>query len=166
MIIFPQNPTLNQEYEAPDGRLWRFNGFAWVGFSPPLTADKITDFTEAVVAAAPPTIDASLLTTGTLPDGRLAATIARSADLTTEQNARVSGDAALSTRIDYLTANLDPSALDSIAEAAAAINTLQAEVDGKATQAEAEAGTDNDKWMTPLRTAQAIEASVLDAGEF
>jgi hypothetical protein len=30
--------------------------------------------------------------------------------------------------------------------------------DGKATQAEAEAGTDNEKWMTPLRTAQAIEA--------
>jgi hypothetical protein len=30
--------------------------------------------------------------------------------------------------------------------------------DGKATQEEAEAGTDNDKWMTPLRTAQAIEA--------
>jgi hypothetical protein len=30
--------------------------------------------------------------------------------------------------------------------------------DGKATQAQAEAGTDNDKWMTPLRTAQAIEA--------
>jgi hypothetical protein len=30
--------------------------------------------------------------------------------------------------------------------------------DGKATQAEAEAGTDNTKWMTPLRTAQAIEA--------
>jgi len=53
MIIFPQNPTLNQEYEAPDGRLWRFNGFAWVGFSPPLTADKITDFASAVVATAP-----------------------------------------------------------------------------------------------------------------
>jgi hypothetical protein len=28
--------------------------------------------------------------------------------------------------------------------------------DGKATQEEAEAGTDNEKWMTPLRTAQAI----------
>ena len=28
--------------------------------------------------------------------------------------------------------------------------------DGKATQAEAEAGTSNEKWMTPLRTAQAI----------
>jgi hypothetical protein len=132
MIIFPQNPTLNQEYEAPDGRLWRFNGFAWVGFSPPLTADKITDFTEAVVAAAPPTIDASLLTTGTLPDARLAATIARTADLTTEQNARVSGDAALSTRIDFLASNLDPAALDSIAEAAASIGSLQTQINGKA----------------------------------
>jgi hypothetical protein len=30
--------------------------------------------------------------------------------------------------------------------------------DGKATQAQAEAGTDNNKWMTPLRTAQAIQA--------
>ena len=30
--------------------------------------------------------------------------------------------------------------------------------DGKATQSEAEGGTDNEKWMTPLRTAQAIEA--------
>jgi hypothetical protein len=136
MIIFPQNPTLNQEYEAPDGRLWRFNGFAWVGFSAPLTADKITDFTEAVVAAAPPTIDASLLTTGTLPDARLAATIARSADLTTEQNARIAGDVALSTRIDYLTANLDPAALDSIAEAAASIGSLQTQLDGKATAAQ------------------------------
>jgi len=102
----------------------------------PHLSSKITDFAAAVVAAAPPTIDASLLTTGTLPDARLAATIARSADLTTEQNARIAGDAALSTRIDYLTANLDPAALDSIAEAAAAINTLQSEIDGKATAAQ------------------------------
>jgi hypothetical protein len=102
----------------------------------PHLSSKITDFAAAVVAAAPPTIDASLLTTGTLPDARLAATIARSADLTTEQNARIAGDAALSTRIDFLAANLDPAALDSIAEAAAAINTLQSEVDGKATAAQ------------------------------
>ena len=34
--------------------------------------------------------------------------------------------------------------------------TPSAMPDGKATQAQAEAGTDNDKWMTPLRTAQAI----------
>lgn len=38
-------------------------------------------------------------------------------------------DAALGQRIDYLTENLDPAALDSIAEAAASINSLQAQLD-------------------------------------
>ena len=102
----------------------------------PHLSSKITDFAAAVVAAAPPTTDASLLTTGTLPDARLAATIARSADLTTEQNARIAGDAALSTRIDYLAANLDPASLDSIAEAAASIGSLQTQINGKATAAQ------------------------------
>ena len=96
----------------------------------------------AVVAAAPPTTNASLLTTGTLPDARLAATIARSADLTTEQNARIAGDAALSTRIDYLAANLDPAALDSIAEAAASIGLLQTQINGKAPTAHTHPATD------------------------
>ena len=41
--------------------------------------------------------------------------------------------------------------------------TPQALPDGKATQAEAEAGTDHTKWMTPLRTAQAIEALATSA---
>jgi hypothetical protein len=45
-------------------------------------------------------------------------------------------DTALGQRIDFLAANLDPAALDSIAEAAAAINTLQSEIDGKATAAQ------------------------------
>lgn len=36
--------------------------------------------------------------------------------------------------------------------------------DGKATQAEAEAGTDNDKWMTPLRTREAYLAFSLGSG--
>jgi len=36
--------------------------------------------------------------------------------------------------------------------------------DGKATQAQAEAGTDNSAWMTPLRTAQAIAAFNSSAG--
>jgi hypothetical protein len=35
--------------------------------------------------------------------------------------------------------------------------------DGKATQAEAEAGLSNDKWMTPLRTAQAVQSQVSQA---
>jgi hypothetical protein len=102
----------------------------------PHLSSKITDFAAAVVAAAPPTTNASLITTGTLPDARLAATIARSADLTTEQNARIAGDAALSTRIDFLASNLDPAALDSIAEAAASIGSLQTQIDGKATAAQ------------------------------
>jgi hypothetical protein len=38
-------------------------------------------------------------------------------------------DTALDARIDYLTANLDPSALDSIAEAASSINSLQTQLD-------------------------------------
>jgi hypothetical protein len=37
------------------------------------TASQITDFSSAVVAAAPPTTDASLLTSGTLADARLSA---------------------------------------------------------------------------------------------
>jgi hypothetical protein len=36
--------------------------------------------------------------------------------------------------------------------------------DGKATQGEAEAGTDNDKWMTPLRTRQAFLAQSSNNG--
>ena len=36
--------------------------------------------------------------------------------------------------------------------------------DGKATQAEAEAGTDNTKWMTPVRTKQAIASFNTSAG--
>jgi hypothetical protein len=37
--------------------------------------------------------------------------------------------------------------------------TPEAMPDGKATQAEAEGGTNNTQWMTPLRTTQAIEAA-------
>lgn len=41
--------------------------------------------------------------------------------------------------------------------------TPQAMPDGKSSEAEAVAGTDNEKWMTPLRTAQAIEAAQIVA---
>jgi len=43
---------------------------------------------------------------------------------------RTAGDTALSDRIDFLAANLDPAALDSIAEAAASIGSLQTQLDG------------------------------------
>lgn len=45
------------------------------------TASTISDFTSAVVAAAPPTTNASLLTSGTLPDARLSSNIARTSDV-------------------------------------------------------------------------------------
>ena len=44
-----------------------------------------------------------------------------------------SSDTALGQRIDHLAANLDPAALDSIAEAAASIGSLQTQINGKAT---------------------------------
>jgi hypothetical protein len=46
--------------------------------------------------------------------------------------ALASADTALGQRIDFLAANLDPAALDSIAEAAASINSLQTQINGKA----------------------------------
>lgn len=45
-------------------------------------ASTISDFTAAVVAAAPPTTNASLLVSGTLPDARLSSNIARTSDVT------------------------------------------------------------------------------------
>jgi len=45
------------------------------------TAAQISDFTAAVIAAAPPTVDASLLTQGTLPDARISSAIARTSDV-------------------------------------------------------------------------------------
>ena len=46
--------------------------------------------------------------------------------------ALTASDTALGQRIDYLAANLDPAALDSIAEAAASIGSLQTQINGKA----------------------------------
>jgi len=45
-------------------------------------------------------------------------------------------DTALGQRIDFLAANLDPAALDSIAEAAASIGSLHTQINGKATAAQ------------------------------
>jgi hypothetical protein len=50
--------------------------------------------------------------------------------------ALTASDTALGQRIDFLAANLDPAALDSIAEAAASIGTIQTALDGKATAAQ------------------------------
>ncbi len=71
-------------------------------------AADISDFTSAVVAAAPPTTDASLLTSGTLPDARLSANIARTSDVSSAVASLV---------------NSSPAALDTLGELAAALGS-------------------------------------------
>ena len=101
------------------------------------TSADITDFASAVVAVSPP-VDWSSLT------GK-PATFAPSAHthlkgeitgLNADLAALTASDTALGQRIDYLAANLDPAALDSIAEAAASIGTIQTALAGKATAAQ------------------------------
>lgn len=76
------------------------------GVSHTHTASQITDFTSAVVAAAPPTTNASLLTSGVLPDARLSANIARTSDVSSAVAAVV---------------NAAPAALDTLQELATAL---------------------------------------------
>jgi hypothetical protein len=101
------------------------------------TASQITDFASAVVAVSPP-VDWSSLTGKPTTFAPSAHTHLKSeiTGLDADLAALATEDTALGQRIDYLAANLDPAALDSIAEAAAAIGTLQSEIDGKATAAQ------------------------------
>ena len=101
------------------------------------TSADITDFASAVVAVSPP-VDWSSLT------GK-PATFAPSAHthlkgeitgLNADLAALTASDTSLGQRIDHLAANLDPAALDSIAEAAASIGSLQTQINGKATAAQ------------------------------
>jgi hypothetical protein len=77
MIAFPANPEVNDTYTA-SGRTWRWNGTVWQLQPRTLTSADITDFAEAVGNTAPPTTDAALLTSGTLPDARLSAAVTAS----------------------------------------------------------------------------------------
>ena len=101
------------------------------------TASQITDFASAVVAVSPP-VDWSSLTGKPTTFAPSAHTHLKSeiTGLDADLAALATEDTALGQRIDYLAANLDPAALDSIAEAAASIGSLQTQLDGKATAAQ------------------------------
>jgi hypothetical protein len=101
------------------------------------TASQITDFASAVVAVSPP-VDWSSLTGKPTTFTPSAHTHLKSeiTGLPADLADLASADTALGQRIDYLAANLDPAALDSIAEAAASIGSLQTQIDGKATSAQ------------------------------
>lgn len=101
------------------------------------TSADITDFASAVVAVSPP-VDWSSLTGKPSTFAPSAHTHLKGeiTGLNADLAALTASDTALGQRIDYLAANLDPAALDSIAEAAASIGTIQTALDGKATAAQ------------------------------
>ena len=101
------------------------------------TASQITDFAAAVVAVSPPVAWSNL--TGkpaTFPATAHTHLKGEITGLNADLAALTASDTALGQRIDYLAANLDPASLDSIAEAAALIGSLQTQIDGKATAAQ------------------------------
>jgi hypothetical protein len=86
--------------------------------------------------APPPTWDSVLNKPATFPATAHTHLKSEITGLTADLAALSAADTALDARIDHLTANLDPAALDSIAEAAASIGSLQTQIDGKATAAQ------------------------------
>ena len=155
MITFPANPTVGQIYPpltsaAIDGRRWRWTGSAWTV----LTIEKSTQEeaeagtsheswmtplrTAQAIAelAPPPTWDSVLNKPATFPATAHTHLKSEITGLDADLAALTSADTALGQRIDHLAANLDPAALDSIAEAASSINSLQTQINAKATAAQ------------------------------
>lgn len=106
MIAFPTTPPpqVNDTYtHAPTGKTWRWTGTVWQLQPRTLTSADITDFNTAVGNAAPSTTNASLLTSGTLPDARLSANVTASlgkADTALQPNTAISNISGLQTALD------------------------------------------------------------------
>jgi hypothetical protein len=86
--------------------------------------------------APPPTWDSVLNKPTTFPATAHTHLKSEITGLNAELADLASSDTALGQRIDFLAANLDPADLDSIAEAAASIGSLQTQLNGKATAAQ------------------------------
>lgn len=102
MIAFPANPSVNDTYTA-SGKTWKWSGVVWQLLPRTLTSADITDFATAVGEAAPPTTDASLLTSGTLGDARLSIAVTTSlgkADTALQPGAAISDISGLQTALD------------------------------------------------------------------
>jgi len=147
MIAFPEDPAPGQIYPpltapAIDGRRWRWTGSAWSV----LTIEKSTQAeaeagtsneswmtplrTAQAIAelAPPPTWDSITGKPTTFPPEAHTHAKSEITGLVSDLSALASADTSLGQRIDYLTENLDPAALDSIAEAAASIGALQTQL--------------------------------------
>jgi hypothetical protein len=145
-------------------RAWAAANFSWANLAgkptsfPPSshthTASQITDFSAAVVAAAPPTTDASLLTSGTLADARLSATV--TASLAKADTASQPGHGhAISDVANLTTALAEKATITSVtaeSQARASADTdLQNAVDGKSPLGHTHAAAE----ITDLATAVA-----------
>ena len=92
---------------------------------------------QAIAVLAPPPTWASVLNKpATFPPSAHTHLKGEITGLDADLASLASADTALGQRIDFLAANLDPAALDSIAEAAASIGSLQTQINGKATAAQ------------------------------
>lgn len=136
MIAFPSNPSVNDTYTAA-GKTWLWTGTAWQLQPRILTSADITDFATAVGNVAPPTTDASLLTSGTLPNARLSADVTTSlgkADTALQSGAAISSISGLQTALDGKATSAQGALADSALQPGAAISSidgLQSELDGK-----------------------------------
>ncbi len=101
--------------------------------------------------APPPTWDSVLNKPATFPATAHTHLKGEITGLTADLAALTTADTALGQRIDFLAANLDPAALDSIAEAAASIGSLQTQINGKAATVHTHAQSE----ITGLTTALA-----------
>lgn len=101
--------------------------------------------------APPPTWDSVLNKPATFPATAHTHLKGEITGLNADLAALTTADTALGQRIDFLAANLDPAALDSIAEAAASISSLQTQINGKAATVHTHAQSE----ITGLTTALA-----------
>jgi hypothetical protein len=92
---------------------------------------------QAIAQLAPPPTWASVLNKpATFPANAHTHLKGEITGLNADLASLASADTNLGQRIDFLAANLDPAALDSIAEAASSIGSLQTQINGKATAAQ------------------------------
>jgi len=94
------------------------------------TSEDITDFAEAVAEVSPPTTWENIPgKPSVFPPSSHAHPTSEVTGLDQSLADLEAADTAIGQRIDHLTENLDPAALDSIAEAAESINSLQTQLD-------------------------------------
>ena len=112
---------------------------------------------QAIAQLAPPPTWASVLNKpATFPATAHTHLKSEITGLNADLAALATADTSLGQRIDFLAANLDPAALDSIAEAAASIGSLQTQINGKAASVHTHTIADTTGLQTALAGKQPL----------